>query len=108
MAMKHADPGEVISLSHFGGDATRAIMKTSGLEVLRVCLAKGRPLPAHRVPGPITVQCLSGRIELSAAGAVREMGPGDWLYLEGGAEHSLSAIEDARVLVTIVLASGPG
>lgn len=108
MATKHADPGEVISLDQFGGDTTRAIMKTSGLEVLRVCLAKGRSLPAHQVPGPVTVQCLSGRIEFSAAGTFREMSPGDWLYLEGGAEHSLSAIEDARVLVTIVLASGPG
>jgi quercetin dioxygenase-like cupin family protein len=63
----------------------------------------GTVVPTHRVPGEITVQCLEGRVAFTAGDTTRELGAGELLYLSGDESHSLRGIEDASVLVTILL-----
>ena len=107
MAAPHALPGEVFDLCPHGEAADQAVttslIKTAGLQVLRVALAAGQGKPAHRVAGDITVQCLAGRVAVTALGATRELAAGQMLYLTGGEEHALSGVEDAALLVTILL-----
>jgi quercetin dioxygenase-like cupin family protein len=107
MAIPHAAPGEVVSVrplaSALSNAKTSTLVKTDTLEVIRLVVPAGKEVPAHRVAGEITVQCLEGRVAFTAGDATRELAAGDLLYLSGGESHSLRGIEDASVLVTILL-----
>ncbi|GKS94211.1 cupin domain-containing protein [Acidovorax sp. SUPP2825] len=110
MALHHARSGEVVSLSPLGdrlaSAATTAIIKATQLEVIRVVLAAGKDLRQHDTPGEITVQCLEGEAEFHTAGGARLLRPGDFVHLQPRAAHSLRAVSDASLLVTICLAPG--
>jgi quercetin dioxygenase-like cupin family protein len=107
MALHHLQSGEIANLQHFGGDAlssqSSALFKTDQLEVMCLVLPLGSSLPVHAVAGEITVQCLQGVIEFGTPGHLQKLQTGQLLYLRGGEPHSLLALEDACVLVTIVL-----
>src|SRR5690348_4952138 len=70
MAIPHAGPMDVIDVrpigARFDEARTATLVKTDELEVVRLVLAAGKEIPAHQVPGEITVQCLEGRVDFSA------------------------------------------
>ena len=107
MAIPHAHSGQLIDVGAFGERfataRTTALFKTNEIEVMRLMLPAGKSMPAHKVVGEITVHCLEGKIEFSYDGGSTLLAAGQMLYLSGGVEHSLLGIEDASVLVTIVL-----
>ena len=107
MAIPHAAPGQVIDIRPLGSalpqSTTTTLIKTDRLEVIRLVVPAGKLIPPHKVKGPISVQCLEGRITFTAAGQSHELQAGQMLYLTGGEEHSLQGLEAASVLVTILL-----
>lgn len=111
MAMPHATPGELIDLRPTGASlletATQAFFKTDHLEVMRLVLLTGERFPEHQVPGEVTLQCLEGVIRLHLGERSVDMVAGTMLFLLGGTPHALEAMEDAAVLVTILLPSRP-
>ncbi len=107
MAVPHAKPGEVIdgrllaaSLAHA---KTTTLAKTDALEITRLVVPAGKEFPGHQVPGEITFHCLEGRVVCTAGDATRELEAGQLLYLSGEQRHSLRGIDDASVLLTILL-----
>ncbi|MBT9462487.1 cupin domain-containing protein [Hydrogenophaga sp.] len=110
MALHHLESGEIANLRHLGGDAlstqSTALFKSEQLEVIRLMLPRGRSMPMHQVAGEITVQCLEGGIDFETPEGVQRLKAGQLLFLRGGVPHSLLAVEDASVLVTIVLGMG--
>jgi quercetin dioxygenase-like cupin family protein len=107
MAIPHAKSGEVIDLRPFGAAlahaVTNTLVKTDGLEVIRLVVPAGKELPRHQVAGEITVQCLEGWVAVATGETARELRAGQMLYLAGNEPHSLRGIEDASVLLTILL-----
>lgn len=107
MGLPHIKNGEKINLFELNDelpkDKTFALIKTESLEVIRLAIPGGKDVPQHSVRGEITVQCLSGELVFSIENTKRELRPGDWLYLAASEKHSLSAITDCVVLVTIFL-----
>jgi quercetin dioxygenase-like cupin family protein len=107
MAIPHAAPGQVIDIHPLGSaipqTVTTTLIKTGRLEVIRLVLPAGKEIPPHKAPGEITVQCLEGRIAFTALGRSQELEAGQMLYLPGAEEHSVKGIEDASVLLTILL-----
>lgn len=107
MAIQHATSGEPVTVlppaNASGERQTVALFKTEGLEVMRVVLPKGKSMPAHKVAGDITVQCLEGSLLFRSGGKDQTLVAGDMLYLDGGVMHSLTGVEDACALVHIVL-----
>lgn len=107
MAIPHAASGEVIDIRPLGeglaGAVTRSLVKSDGLEVIRLIVPAGKLIPPHKVAGPITVQCLEGRVEFSAHGQWKPLGPGEMLHLAGGEMHAVKGVLDSSVLVTIQL-----
>lgn len=107
MAIHHLLSGEIANLQTSGCDAldtqSIALFKSAQLEVIRLVLPTGRSMPMHAVAGEITVQCLQGRIAFETAAETQTLLAGQLLYLRGGEPHSLLALEDACVLLTIVL-----
>ncbi|MET3108260.1 quercetin dioxygenase-like cupin family protein [Oxalobacteraceae bacterium GrIS 2.11] len=107
MAQHHALSGELIDIRQYKGDlknaTTKTLYKSDRLEVFRMVLLAGKSMPTHQVTGEITVQCIEGSIEFSAAGTNQLMREGDLICLAGGEVHALKAVEDSSVLVTILL-----
>ena len=106
MAIQHAKSGEVIHLplgTALQSTKTMTLMKTSDMEVIRLTIPAGKEIPTHKAPGPITVQCLEGRVSFTACGKSQELGPGDFLHLSAAEPHALKGIDASSVLVTIVL-----
>ena len=66
-----------------------------------IALAAGRMLDEHSNPGDATVQVLHGRVRLSS-GDVHWDGAGGHLIGVPDATHSLEALEDSVVLLTVV------
>ena len=107
MAIPHASPGDIIDIRPLGPEVRHAVtttlIKSARLEVIRLVLPAAKEIPPHKVSGEITVQCLEGRVAFKALGQTQELEAGQMLYLAGEDEHSLQALEDASVLVTILL-----
>lgn len=107
MAIHHALSGELIDIRPLG-DAikttqTTTLYKTQHLEVFRMVMLSGKQMPEHQVVGEFTVQILEGSVEFSIGTTRDVMRPGDLKCLAGGVPHSLVAIEDSSVLVTLLL-----
>ena len=107
MSLPHASSGQLIDVRPLGNQlsssTSRAILKTAGLELMRMVLQAGKSVQEHQVPGEITIQCLEGRVEVTAHGNSQLLRAGDMMYLQGGVPHALHAPEATSLLVTILL-----
>lgn len=107
MALPHAESGEIVDLRPLGpaisGAKTAAIVKAAQFEAIRLVVLAGQEIPVHKVPGEMTLHCLEGAVRLSTIPSELTLNAGDWLYLKGGEPHALTGIEDASLLLTIIL-----
>ncbi len=108
MAIPHAKPGEVIDVRPLGSALAQAktttLVKTPTLEVIRLIIPADREICHHHdLAGEITVQCLEGRITVQIDGDTRVLEASEMLFLSGGQPHTLRGLEDASVLLTILL-----
>jgi quercetin dioxygenase-like cupin family protein len=106
MSIQHAKPADLIQLPLGAGlssATTKTLVKTNDLELIRLILPAGKEIPTHKAPGEITVQSLQGRVAFTAAGKTQELNPGQLLYLSKAEPHSVKALEDSSLLVTILL-----
>ena len=66
-----------------------------------IALVSGRELSEHESPGEATLQVLTGRVRLTSGEQRWDGGTGDHVIIPG-ARHTLLALEDAVVLLTVV------
>lgn len=109
VALNHPEPGHVVDLDTYGDpDALSTVVaREKQFEAIRFTLRPDRSLPPHKVDGPITVHCLSGRCTFFVDDEPRQLSPGSWLYLRGGTVHALQA-EEASVLMVTIMFVGQG
>ncbi|OGB34663.1 MAG: cupin 2 conserved barrel domain protein [Burkholderiales bacterium RIFCSPLOWO2_12_FULL_61_40] len=107
MAIAHTLSGQPTDVSPLGtalaAARTVALFKTDELEVIRLVLHAGKSMPPHQVAGAITLQCIEGQIDVTCEDGSHRLGAGQLLYLPGGVQHGVVAVEDASALLTIVL-----
>jgi quercetin dioxygenase-like cupin family protein len=107
MAIPHAQPMDVVDVRPLGSgihsSRTATLVKTDRLELIRLVLPAGKTLPEHEVAGEITVQCLEGHVEFRSGDVIRGLSAGQLVYLSGASKHSLSAVDDSSLLLTILL-----
>lgn len=86
-----------------GGGHTADTVMGGHERVLRqtvIALVKGATLAEHENPGEATVQVLQGRVRLASGGQSWDGRRGD-LIIVPDARHSLEALEDSAVLLTV-------
>jgi quercetin dioxygenase-like cupin family protein len=107
MAITHAKPGEVVDARPLGAALTSAQTKTlvraEQVEVIRLIVPAGKEIAEHKAKGEIIVQCLEGRVEFTAFGKTQDLEGGKLLYLPTGEPHTVKGIENASLLLTILL-----
>lgn len=106
MSIHHAKSSEVIQLAlgtALVSAKTTTLVKTADLELIRLVLPAGKEIPSHKAPGEITVQCLEGRVLFTADDKTQELVAGQLLYLSANEPHSVKAVEDCSLLVTLLL-----
>jgi quercetin dioxygenase-like cupin family protein len=108
MAIPHAYSGMPVDLRPLGEalatTETTALVKNNDFEAIRLVLRKGKEVcHEHEVGGTITIHCIDGRIALTADGTTHELPAGHWTYLMRQTPHTLRALEDASVLLTVML-----
>ena len=67
-----------------------------------IALTAGSGLAEHNSPGEATLQVLRGRVRLTTAGQSAEAAAGDLLVIPPE-RHSLDALDDSAVLLTVAL-----
>jgi quercetin dioxygenase-like cupin family protein len=107
MAIPHAYPGKPVDLrireETPSETRTSALVKNDTFEAIRMVIPKGHEVcHDHQVEGMITVHCLVGRVAFTADGDSHELPTGHWLFLTGGVPHTITALEDALVLLTVM------
>jgi quercetin dioxygenase-like cupin family protein len=107
MAIPHAKPGEVVDVRPLGSALasaqTQTLVRTGQVEVIRLVVPAGKEIEEHKAKGEIVVQCLEGRVAFTAFGKAQDLETGRLLYLPTGEPHSVKGIENASLLLTILL-----
>lgn len=107
MAITHAASGELIDIRPLGATlrqtSSSTLVRADHLEVFRFVLVAGKTAPDHKASGAITIQCLEGEVELEAHGRTQILRVGNMVYLSDAEPHSVKALEDSSLLVTVLL-----
>ena len=99
--LREAAQGTWSQLTTPPGHTATTLVKQSGLRVVLLVLRAGAEIPAHRAQAEITVQVLRGEIRFRMGADTRDLTVGRLLAVGRGLEHSVEAIEDAEVLLTL-------
>jgi quercetin dioxygenase-like cupin family protein len=107
MAIQHATPGEVVNVRPLGSALasaqTKTVVRAQQVEVIRLVVPAGKQIDEHKAKGEIIVQCLEGRVAFTAFGKTQNLEAGNLLYLPTGEPHTVKGIENASLLLTILL-----
>ena len=107
MAIQHANPGEVVDVRPLGSalasTQTKTLVRAEQVEVIRLIVPKGKQIEEHKAKGEIVVQCLEGRVAFTVFGKAENLEAGKLLYLPRGEPHSVKGVENASLLLTILL-----
>jgi quercetin dioxygenase-like cupin family protein len=107
MAIPHAEPGEVVDVRPLGpalaSAQTKTLVRAEQVEVIRLVVHAGKEIPEHKAKGEVVVHCLEGRVAFTASGKTQTLEAGHLLYLPTGEPHSVKGVENASLLVTVLL-----
>jgi quercetin dioxygenase-like cupin family protein len=102
-----ARPGEVVDIRPLGPTLafvhTRALLLAEPVQIIRLIVPADKEIAEHKARGELVVQCLEGRVAFTALGKTQTLAAGSLLYLPAGEPHSLKGIEDASLLLIILL-----
>jgi nucleotide-binding universal stress UspA family protein/quercetin dioxygenase-like cupin family protein len=106
-AEAHIRAGEIVDVRPLGSALasakTRTLIEANGVQVLRLIVPAGRAIPEHKAKGAIIVHCLEGCVLFTALGKTENLKGGKLLYLPKGEPHTIQGVDDASLLVTILV-----
>jgi quercetin dioxygenase-like cupin family protein len=107
MAIQHAKPAEVVDVRPLGpglaSAQTKTLVRAEQVEVIRLIVPADKQIEEHHAKGEIVVHCLEGKVAFNAFGGIHNLEAGKLLYLPTGEAHSVKGIENASLLLTILL-----
>lgn len=84
------------------GRDSLTLVRDSSLDIVLVSLKTKAFLPEYKAPGVITVLVLEGRIVFIALGERLELGVHGLVTLPARVLHTVQALEDSSILITII------
>lgn len=88
------------------GRRAETLLKHGQLRVVLITMRAGAELAEHTAPGPITIQPLRGRFQVTTSVDAHELAPLQLIAIETGARHAVRALEDGAFLLTIGWTAG--
>lgn len=85
-----------------------AIFRNGPVTLLMFAFEAGGLLREHRAEGVVTIQALTGKIEVTASGAIHILQPGQLLALAPGVFHTVAAPVPSEMLLTVCKARAEG
>ncbi|MGE0871725.1 MAG: hypothetical protein AB7P03_24410 [Kofleriaceae bacterium] len=93
---------------HGHGHTARTIVRAHDLRVVLIAIRAGAHIKEHVAQATATLQVVSGRVRIRLPRLARqhedrfdELSPGRLLAMDGGLAHSVDALEDSALLVTL-------
>lgn len=107
MALSHAKSGDLVNTINasatLAGNTSATLVRDDHIEIFRLVLGAGTHMQEHSAAGAMTLQCLSGEVNLSCHGKTHTLQPGDLIYLNDAEPHALHCKQQAILLVTLIL-----
>jgi quercetin dioxygenase-like cupin family protein len=94
----HAEPHPAKS-----GHRQAGLVHQGPLRLLLFTFEPGGRLPEHRAPGHVVIHCLRGELAVEAGGLRHRVGGGEALVMEPGVAHSVEAVAESDLLLTVCL-----
>jgi quercetin dioxygenase-like cupin family protein len=82
---------------------TKNLFRAEQVEVIRLVVPAGKEIEEHKAKGEIAVQCLEGKVAFTAFGKTQTLEVGKLLYLPRGEPNTVKGVENASLLLTILL-----
>ncbi|MCK9485142.1 MAG: cupin domain-containing protein [Dehalococcoidia bacterium] len=99
------DLGEAVTDLHSDSEGQDrrgvTLVKQGGLSVVLTHLHAGATLQEHAAPGAATVQVLDGRVHARVGDQEMEVPHGRVLAFDSNVRHSIEALEDSTLLLTL-------
>ena len=83
------------------GHNAKTLVKYDRLRVVLIALQAGATIPGHHTDGQISIQTVSGHIQVRAHGRHFDLRQGGLLALDRNLPHDVVALDDSAVLLTI-------
>jgi quercetin dioxygenase-like cupin family protein len=91
-----AEPHPAVS-----GHRQIAVVRHGPVTIIQFVFDAGSLLKEHSAEGVVTIQVLSGRLQVVADEESREVGPGELMALAPGVPHSVQALVASEMLLTV-------
>lgn len=78
------------------------VLSSPEVRVVVLTMEAGHVMKEHKAPKVLLLQALDGRLRVTAAGQVIELGPGALLRLDASLTHKVEAIEASRLMLTLI------
>jgi len=106
-AKAQVKPGDVVDVRPLGDALALATSKmlaaADEMEIIRLIVPAGKEVAEHKAKGKIVVQCLEGRVTFTALGKTKPLMAGELFYLPRGEPYTVKGVENASLLVTVLL-----
>ena len=83
------------------GHNARTLVKHDDFRIVLIAVQAQAHVPEHQTAGRISIQTVSGRIQVRAQGRTFAMPAGSLLALDQGLPHEIEALEESAFLLTI-------
>ena len=99
---------KIVELAEVAEAATlsRVLVRSAGGSVTLFAFAAGQELSEHTAPFDALVHVLEGRLELRVGGASVQAGAGELVLMPADVPHALRAVEDTKMLLTMLREKG--
>jgi quercetin dioxygenase-like cupin family protein len=101
------DLGEAVTDVHAASQSGQArgavtLVKQGGMSLVLTHLHAGGTLSEHAAPGAATVQVLDGHVRVHIGDEALDAPDGRLIAFDSGVRHSVEAVEDSTLLLTLV------
>ncbi len=86
---------------HPRGHLGKTLLRNQDMRIVLLILDRGARIPDHSADEPLTIHAVDGRAIVGLLGSSFDLSSGQLLAVERGVSHSVVAIEDTALLLTI-------